>query len=609
MKALKLGIFFSLLLVIASCGKDDESITTDPSSEQPSLYEMVAADPALSKFSASLVQTGLNTTLTNPGNYTVFAPTDKALSDQGIDLEKMSTQELNTFISNHIIEKSLPSYDMTTSYVKTMAKGPENNNLSMFIHNESDIVLNGDAELLSDQKDLMAANGVLHYTSKALKVPSVTDHGKINPDYSLFAEAILLLEDYLPYLLGIDEDQPFTVFAPTNGAFMATIDLMGFDALGQIPLNTLMQILLYHISVEGNLDSGSLEDGQMVEMVMGGSVKVDLSDGVKIVDGTPQPANVVMPDIQADNGVLHSIDKVMIPEHVAKEIGAASTMAELLAINGDFSTLNDALVKTGLIAVLADPSAELTLFAPNNAAFAAALEMYGVDYEDVPMDLLKNILLNHVLGGKVFAGDIETGYTNSSAVNMDGDNLSMYLSKGDDGGVTINGGSQVIYADFETRNGVVHVVDQVIGLPTIVTFATADPDFSSLAGALTADDQPDFVGILGDPASDPFTVFAPINDAFAALPSVPSGDALTQVLLHHVVGGLNVRAGDLVAGDNTVPSLEGDNIVVTVPASMGGIADITDGTGNTGSIIAVDVQAINGVIHAIDAVLIPDTTN
>jgi len=185
----------------------------------------------------------------------------------------------------------------------------------------------------------------------------------------------------------------------------------------------------------------------------------------------------------------------------------------------------------------------------------------------------------------------------------------MYLSKGDDGSVTINGSSQVVFADFVTRNGVVHVVDQVIGLPTIVTFATADPNFSSLAGALTAPGQPDFIGILGDPASDPFTVFAPVNEAFAALPAVPEGDALTQVLLHHVVGDANVRSGDLVAGDNTVPSLEGDNIVVSLPATMGGIADITDGSGNMGSIIDVDVQAINGVIHAIDVVLIPDTTN
>jgi len=299
---------------------------------------------------------------------------------------------------------------MTTSYVKTMAKGPGNNNLSLFINKDEGIVINGNTALINGQSDLKASNGMLHYTDTALKVPSVSEHSEFNPDFSLFAQAVLLLEDFLPQLLGVEEDQPFTIFAPTNGAFMATIDLMGFDAITQVPLDTLMEILLYHISIEGNLDAASLEDGQVIKTVAGGSVVVDLSDGVKIIDGTPQPANVVMPDIQAKNGVIHSIDKVLIPEDVAQVIGENSTIAQLLAINGDFSTLNDALKKTGLIDLLADPSADLTLFAPNNAAFAAFLNQVGVRYEDVPADLLTNILLNHVVSRQLDSRYLKGGF-------------------------------------------------------------------------------------------------------------------------------------------------------------------------------------------------------
>ncbi len=159
-------------------------------------------------------------------------------------------------------------------------------------------------------------------------------------------------------------------------------------------------------------------------------------------------------------------------------------------------------------------------------------------------------------------------------------------------------------------------MDAVIDIPTVVTFATADPNFSTLVSALT-DLTPatDFAGILSrteggnmDGLDPDFTVFAPTNDAFDALASIPDEDVLTQVLLHHVVSG-NVRSGDLT--DGIMPAtLEGDMITINLPGTGDNIADVTDGSGNTGiGIIAVDVQAGNGVIHVLNQVMIPDTMN
>jgi uncharacterized surface protein with fasciclin (FAS1) repeats len=139
----------------------------------------------------------------------------------------------------------------------------------------------------------------------------------------------------------------------------------------------------------------------------------------------------------------------------------------------------------------------------------------------------------------------------------------------------------------------------------------ADPNFSTLVDALTTlTPATDFASILStqngtDPA--PFTVFAPTNDAFAALPAIPAEDVLTQILLHHVIGGANVRSGDLTPeGDTVAQTLEGDNMTISLPGSSGNIADVTDGADNADiGIIAVDVQAGNGVIHVLNKVMIP----
>ena len=157
-------------------------------------------------------------------------------------------------------------------------------------------------------------------------------------------------------------------------------------------------------------------------------------------------------------------------------------------------------------------------------------------------------------------------------------------------------------------NGVVHIVDAVIALPTVVTFAVADPTFETLVAALTRADQPDFVSVLSTPLGTspaPFTVFAPTNTAFGDLlvelgiSSLDDIDTatLTATLNTHVIAEANIRAEDLV--DGTVGTL-GDDIVIDATN-----ATITDQNGRVSNIIVVNVQAANGVVHAIDKVLLP----
>lgn len=283
------------------------------------------------------------------------------------------------------------------------------------------------------------------------------------------------------------------------------------------------------------------------------------------------------------------------------------TIAAFVATNSDYSSLLAALERANLVTTL-DGTDDFTVFAPNNDAFSAFLTANGfASLTDVPVDVLTNVLLNHVISGTVESTDLTTGYVNTLATyGTSNNNLSLYVNT--TSGVELNGISNVTAADISATNGVIHAVDVVIDLPTVVTFATADATFGNLVAALTRSDQPDFVSILSTPfgtSPAPFTVFAPTNDAFADLLielglndlSDIETATLTATLNNHVIAGANVRAEDLV--DGIVTTLGGD---ITIDASN---ATITDANGRVSNIVVVNVQAANGVVHAIDKVILP----
>lgn len=294
----------------------------------------------------------------------------------------------------------------------------------------------------------------------------------------------------------------------------------------------------------------------------------------------------------------------------------SNTIAAIASRTPDLSTLVQALDRAGLVAAV-DGTTQLTVFAPTNAAFDTFFAGLGsgVNVNNVDVDVLRQVLLNHVVSGSVQSSQLSTGYGLKTLATYNGGtdrNLNMYVNT--TSGVRLNGVSSVDLerANIIASNGVIHVVDAVIGLPTVVTFAAADPNFSALAGALTAQGLVPTLNSSTTPA--PFTVFAPTNNAFAALENDLPGvvdsltsEQLTAVLTHHVIAGGNVRSSDLTPnGTTTAPSLQGQNLNITLPGTNGNIANITDGSGRTMGIVAVDVQAANGVIHVLNNVLVPD---
>ncbi|AXO79879.1 fasciclin domain-containing protein [Olleya aquimaris] len=275
------------------------------------------------------------------------------------------------------------------------------------------------------------------------------------------------------------------------------------------------------------------------------------------------------------------------------------------------SILVEAAVQVGLVDALS-ASGDKTVLAPTNDAFTAFLDAKGfASLEEVPDEVLTQILLNHVIdGSNIMSSDLagSTGYTTTLASGPNNTNLSLFW----DGtsGVTFNGTSDVALADINTSNGIVHVVDAVIDLPTIATFATSNPNLTNLVAALQYADSGmptvPYITTVSDAEAGPFTVFAPTDAAFGDLLVELNATALTDldtatvdaVLTYHIVTA-NVQSSMLASGP--VTTLGGD---ITADATAFTLTDANDRVSNIITSL-VDIQATNGVVHAIDQVILP----
>ena len=257
--------------------------------------------------------------------------------------------------------------------------------------------------------------------------------------------------------------------------------------------------------------------------------------------------------------------------------------------DGRFTTLVTAVEAAGLVDAL-KAEGPLTVFAPTDDAFAALPEgTVDALLNDIPA--LTDILLYHVVEGKVMAEDV---VELEKAMTLQGQYVDI---KVEDGNVYIDD-AQVIITDIETSNGVIHVIDAVIQPETrdIVQVAAEDGRFSTLVTAVEAAGLVDALKAEG-----PLTVFAPTDDAFAALPEgtldslLADIPALTDVLLYHVVEG-KVMAEDVLELSEA-ETLLGEKVNITIEDGKVLV--------NDAEVIITDIETSNGVIHVIDAVLIP----
>lgn len=367
---------------------------------------------------------------------------------------------------------------------------------------------------------------------------------------------------------GLDEtlssEGDFTVFAPTNEAFEA----LGVD-LDTLEPEVLAEILTYHVIADARVDSGSIP--AIADSVADYTLFFDTTDGVMVNDAT-----VIQADVEASNGIVHVVDTVLLPPTIVD----AAVYGGLNELVGAVTAADPAVVE-----LLSSPG-DYTVFAPTDDAFA--------DIADVASTLdqaaLTGVLSYHVFPARV-PSDAVPPMADSALINAGGYGVTALFDTSD--GVVINGYSTVVIADIKTTNGIVHVVDSVLLPPNIVDHAVA-AGLTSLLDTVAAANG-DVAGSLSGPSSK--TVFAPTNDAFADIADVAgtlNENQLRKVLLYHVVPAY-AASGDVATG--SVPTFLDDQTLDVVVD--GGVFV------NGAEVVVADVHATNGVVHIVDAVLIP----
>lgn len=298
------------------------------------------------------------------------------------------------------------------------------------------------------------------------------------------------------------------------------------------------------------------------------------------------------------------------------------TIVDIATNNPDFSILVRALERTNLVATL-DGSGQFTVFAPTNTAFNNFFLTLGagVTVENVNVAVLKNILLNHVIGAEIKSTALPaaTYASTLSPINTTATSptISMFVQKAGSvvtiNGGSANGGSTVTTADLDASNGVIHVVGNVIAIPTVVNHVVANPDFDTLQTVVTSTDQAAVLAALsGLTAAAPATLFAPNNAAFTTalgaggFANGATAAQVTKVLQYHVTIAGNVRSSQLM-NNQVVPMFTTpvQNVTVILGTSNPVTVDIRDTANNLSRVFQADIQASNGVIHGVNRVLQP----
>ena len=496
------------------------------------------------------------------------------------------------FFLYHVVNGKVLSTELSNGEFETLNAGEK-----ITVDLSSGVMINDASVTLADVE---ATNGAIHVIDKVL-IPENLDlsgQPKSIAEIAVGTESLSSLVAILS-LAGLseelaaagDDNAQITVFAPTNDAFQAVLDALGISDISEIPEEVLRDIVRYHIV--GAVAKSTDLQATTYETLNGESVTVDLSDGVK-VDG----ANVVLPDVEGTNGVVHVIDAVLLPSLYKSALG---TVVEVPLFRKTYSTLVGALVKAELVETLLSEG-PFTVFAPDNAAFEAAgiTSLEGLSKED-----LTPILLYHVLGAKV----LSTELPQDGIVTTINDN-KFFLSLGDN--VFINGSSQITGVNIEKSNGVIHTINRTLIPPTqtIVDIAVAlathpeGAEFTTLVALLTDPAQAGVLEVISNEDGS-FTVFAPTDAAFEEISSVTgtlSDEQISKVLTYHVIDS-RIYSTDLADGIEA-QTVNGETLMVNIGDGGVTLSD-KDSNNDDATVVQVNVNGTNGVIHVIDKVLIP----
>ncbi|MEM6697137.1 MAG: fasciclin domain-containing protein, partial [Bacteroidota bacterium] len=510
---------------------------------------------------AAVIAAELADDLSGEGPFTVFAPTDDAfaaLPEGTVEtLLEDPTGDLANILLYHVLGAKVLSTDLMDGQVATTLLGED---ITVTI-NEDGVFIN-DAQVTV--ADIEAENGVVHVIDAVLlpppALPATVVDIIVESDVHETLEAAVIAAELADDLSG---EGPFTVFAPTDDAFAAlpegTVEMLLED-----PTGDLANILLYHV-LGVKVLSTDLTDGQTAMTLEGSDITVTINDDGVFING----AQVIVADLEAENGVVHVIDAVLIPPVDCDEVVEGGTVA-----------LEDGTTEATIIA--GDGQADVLSFMSMGAAEDANFTYVITDDQNTILGIPPSNMQDFEGAGPGICRVWGLSYT---------------------GEITAMGGDNAAEVDlssecFELSSNFITVTREEFMLPATVVDIVVNSDVhNTLEAAVIAAELADDLSGEG-----PFTVFAPTDDAFAALPEGtvetlledPTGD-LANILLYHVLGA-KVLSTDLSDGQ-VATTLLGEDITVTIN---------DDGVFiNNAQVIVADLEAQNGVVHVIDAVLLP----
>eukprot|EP00039_Didymoeca_costata_P018714 m.334650 g.334650 ORF g.334650 m.334650 type:complete len:640 (+) comp17405_c0_seq1:123-2042(+) len=607
-----------------------------PAPQAPNLVELAASVPDLSTLVAAVKAGGLVDTLEGPGPFTVFAPTNEAFAalPDGV-LKKLLEPEnkpmLDKVLTYHVVAAEAKSTDLKNDEkIKTV----EGENVTVNIIG-GHVLIHGAAMknvARVTSADNMASNGVAHIIDEVLIPASLITEllgaEYANPNIIELALSVPTLSTLVTAIKAaglvdaLSGPGPFTVFAPTNEAFKV-LPAGVLEALLQ-PGNKglLTEILTYHV-LSGLAKSSDLKNQGKYKTIEGTNITSIITPQHVYIEGNVRGdfAQVTSADNMASNGIVHIINEILLPKALPALTTSAPTLPNIVMLAEsvpDLSVLVSALKAANVVDGLEGPG-PFTVFAPTNEAFGK-LPTGVLDKLLLPgnKDLLQEILAYHVVEGENRAADLRN---NQRIKTIEGGVVTVYINSGH---VSIRGNvtgdlANVTSADNFASNGVVHIINEILlpfpvasklttpapALPNIVDLAVSVSELSVLVTALKAADLVEFLEGKG-----PFTVFAPTNSAFSALPAdvqkklfEPAYKMILQsVLAYHVVSG-EARKHDLKNGEH-IKTLEGSEVTAIV-GGWGRLAIEGKVPHNDANVTSADNFASNGVVHIINKVLLP----
>ncbi len=396
----------------------------------PSIVDIAVNDGRFTNLVAAVVQEDLAGVLSEPGDYTVFAPTDDAFEALGLTGDDLlAVPNLKEILLYHVLPTALNGEAVAAESMLETLLGKD---VEVSLDDGTNLFINSSKVIIAD---IEASNGIVHVIDAVLLPPTLPNIPETAVAAGIFTNLVAALQ-----ATGLDaaltNEGPFTVFAPTDDAFAA----LGIPQDELLALTNLAEILLYHV-VDDRLKAEDVIALERITTLLGEDVKVNVNDdGVFIND-----AQIIVTDIKAENGIIHVIDRVLIPEEMPDIVD--------VAVAAGFDTLVAALQATGLDEVLRGDG-PFTVFAPTEEAFEK-LPSWLLNFLVHNPKYLEQVLLYHVVPGDLNADEV---FAERSLTTASGKKVYPRLKNG----TPYINRAKVIAPDIEAENGTIHVIDQVL---------------------------------------------------------------------------------------------------------------------------------------------------